>query len=221
MRISSGKVNTHNNIKNTLSQEDMQAIRIERAMQWVLDDLFNNRPPSPDDWALIPPGNATEAFEALNKAFPDGSRAVGKVFQSLVKIESHRWLIPLRNKAIPPRDATGEPINLVGTLLSEVKPKDISWLWQGRLPLGKLVMLDGDPGLGKTTAMFDVAARLSKGTSMPYEFRTSCKRWRCPDLFRGRVRGHHSTPFSKSRSRSNKNRFYWLHSRRHTRRCGI
>lgn len=151
------------------SQRETQELRIERAMQWVLDDLFNNKVPHPEDWALIPQGNALEAFEALTEAFPDGSQAVKKVFNSLIKIESHRWLITLRNKKLPPRDTEGNPIPLVGTLLSDVTPKSIQWLWYGRLPLGKLVMLDGDPGLGKTTAMFDIAARLTKGISMPYE----------------------------------------------------
>jgi hypothetical protein len=151
------------------SQRELQELRIERAMQWVLDDLFNNKEPHPEDWALIPQGNALEAFEALNKAFPDGSQAVKKVFNSLIKIESHRWLITLRNKKLPPRDVEGNSIPLVGTLLSDVTPKSVQWLWYGRLPLGKLVMLDGDPGLGKTTVMFDIAARLTKGMSMPYE----------------------------------------------------
>jgi AAA domain len=57
----------------------------------------------------------------------------------------------------------------VGTLLSDVQPKSVHWLWYGRLPLGKLVMVDGDPGLGKTTLLFDVAARLTTGRHMPNE----------------------------------------------------
>ena len=38
----------------------------------------------------------------------------------------------------------------VGQLLSEVEPEQVEWLWPGRLPLGKLAVLDGDPGLGKS-----------------------------------------------------------------------
>lgn len=51
--------------------------------------------------------------------------------------------------------------------LADVKPERISWLWPGRLPLGKLIVLDGDPGLGKTTLLFDLAARVSAGRAMP------------------------------------------------------
>lgn len=51
--------------------------------------------------------------------------------------------------------------------LSAVKPETVSWLWRGWLPLGKLVVLDGDPGLGKSTMTLDLAARLSTGRAMP------------------------------------------------------
>jgi RecA-family ATPase len=56
---------------------------------------------------------------------------------------------------------------LAGTLLSEVEPEQVEWLWPGRLPLGKLAVLDGDPGLGKSVVTLDVAARLSVGLELP------------------------------------------------------
>lgn len=43
----------------------------------------------------------------------------------------------------------------------------MTWLWTGRVPLGKLTVLDGDPGLGKSTLAFDLAARVSTGSVMP------------------------------------------------------
>lgn len=53
------------------------------------------------------------------------------------------------------------------TRLADVQPQATSWLWPGRLPKGKLVVLDGDPGLGKSTLALDLAARVSIGASMP------------------------------------------------------
>ncbi|MBE0430177.1 MAG: AAA family ATPase, partial [Thermoleophilia bacterium] len=55
----------------------------------------------------------------------------------------------------------------VGVFLSEVEPEHITWLFHGRIPYGKLTVLDGDPGQGKSTIAFDIAARLSEGHSMP------------------------------------------------------
>lgn len=53
------------------------------------------------------------------------------------------------------------------TTLAEVAPERVEWLWDGRLPAGKLVVLDGDPGAGKTTLSLDIAARLSDGRDWP------------------------------------------------------
>lgn len=52
-------------------------------------------------------------------------------------------------------------------LLNSVIPEPVNWLWQGRIPLGKLTLIDGDPGLGKSTVTLDIAARVSRGASMP------------------------------------------------------
>lgn len=51
--------------------------------------------------------------------------------------------------------------------LSTVEPRAIDWLWPGRIPYGKLTMLDGDPGLGKSTVCLDLAARVSVGGTTP------------------------------------------------------
>ncbi len=58
-----------------------------------------------------------------------------------------------------------KPSGLV--MLDTVTPEAISWLWQGRIPLGKLSLIDGDPGLGKSTVTLDLVARISRGASMP------------------------------------------------------
>ncbi|NDF10105.1 MAG: hypothetical protein EB058_15630, partial [Proteobacteria bacterium] len=51
--------------------------------------------------------------------------------------------------------------------LSDVEPEPVAWLWGGWLPMGKVVVLDGDPGTGKSTITLDIAARLSRGAVMP------------------------------------------------------
>jgi hypothetical protein len=51
--------------------------------------------------------------------------------------------------------------------LADVTPERVRWLWPGRLPAGKLVVLDGDPSTGKSTLSLDLAARVSTGTAWP------------------------------------------------------
>jgi hypothetical protein len=47
--------------------------------------------------------------------------------------------------------------------LADVAPERVAWLWQGRIPLGKVTLLEGDPGLGKSTLTLELAARVSRG----------------------------------------------------------
>jgi putative DNA primase/helicase len=45
----------------------------------------------------------------------------------------------------------------------------IEWLWAGRIPIGKVTLLVGDPGNGKSLVALDIAARVSRGTPWPDE----------------------------------------------------
>ncbi len=54
-----------------------------------------------------------------------------------------------------------------GILLSEVVPERVRWLWEDRIALGKLNLVDGDPGTGKSAATTDLAARVSVGKPWP------------------------------------------------------
>ena len=54
-----------------------------------------------------------------------------------------------------------------GVLLSEVRPERVRWLWDRRIALGKLNLVDGDPGTGKSAATTDLAARVSVGKPWP------------------------------------------------------
>lgn len=53
------------------------------------------------------------------------------------------------------------------TRFSEMESLPVDWLWLGWIPLGMLSVFDGDPGLGKSTLLTDLAARLSRGDVMP------------------------------------------------------
>jgi len=46
---------------------------------------------------------------------------------------------------------------------SDIKPKPVQWLWQGRLPLSELCLLAGREGIGKTTAAYNLVADITRG----------------------------------------------------------
>lgn len=50
--------------------------------------------------------------------------------------------------------------------MSDVESKEISWLWYPFIPYGKLTIIQGDPGEGKTTLVLNIAAVLSKGKGL-------------------------------------------------------
>ena len=45
--------------------------------------------------------------------------------------------------------------------------KQVDWLWEPYIPYGKITVVQGDPGDGKTTLILNIAALLSKGLPMP------------------------------------------------------
>ena len=47
--------------------------------------------------------------------------------------------------------------------MSEVQSQEIEWLWFPFIPYGKLTIIQGDPGDGKTTRVLNIAAKLSRG----------------------------------------------------------
>ncbi|MFN3167088.1 MAG: AAA family ATPase [Phycisphaeraceae bacterium] len=51
--------------------------------------------------------------------------------------------------------------------LDTVSPSTVKWLWNQRVALGKLTLIAGDPGLGKSYLTLDLASRVSTGRAMP------------------------------------------------------
>ena len=45
---------------------------------------------------------------------------------------------------------------------SDITPKEVRWLWYPYIPFGKVTLLQGDPGDGKSKLMLSLAALLSK-----------------------------------------------------------
>lgn len=55
--------------------------------------------------------------------------------------------------------------------LADIKPEVVRWLWPPYIAKGKMTILGGTPGLGKTHAAIDIAAHVSTGTAFPGGFK--------------------------------------------------
>ena len=51
--------------------------------------------------------------------------------------------------------------------MADVEATEVKWLWYPYIPYGKVTIIQGDPGEGKTTLILNLAALLSKGEKLP------------------------------------------------------
>lgn len=80
------------------------------------------------------------------------------------KVARSEWVAELPGKNVEPISDIGAPQL---TTLADVKAEKVDWLWPSWIPLGKVTIVDGDPGLGKSTLLLDLAARVTKGGALP------------------------------------------------------
>ena len=76
-----------------------------------------------------------------------------KKFQALVE--------DLKNRA-----TQTVPVSIIRDA-SDIPMKQIKWLWQDRIPLGKITLFAGNPDNGKSLASTSIAAHVSKGVPLP------------------------------------------------------
>lgn len=50
---------------------------------------------------------------------------------------------------------------------SEIKKAELKWLWHPYIPYGKISVLQGDPGCGKSMMMLDLISRFTTGKELP------------------------------------------------------
>lgn len=71
---------------------------------------------------------------------------------------------PLRSSDLLER-AKGIEVHTIR--LSEVKAEQIDWLWYPYIPKGKVTLIEGDPGVGKSWLTLAIATAISKGYGLP------------------------------------------------------
>jgi predicted ATP-dependent serine protease len=51
--------------------------------------------------------------------------------------------------------------------MDQVKAEKVDWLWINRIPIGRITLLDGDPGSGKSTLSLVIASAVSRALRYP------------------------------------------------------
>jgi RecA-family ATPase len=154
--------------RNVISKEE------EEMMYGLYQAIINNN----DD--LIGNGNRYDVREALTMGrwTPLTEGVLSQLYMAWVRGDAEEFVMDLKESEDPLQrrmakimlgELETEDYAEVGTLLSRVQPQKIPWLWYPRLALGKITMLDGDPGLGKSLIGADLGARITRGGTMPDE----------------------------------------------------
>ncbi len=91
---------------------------------------------------------------------PMGCRTAEEIKEAITSIAEQA-------KLWTPKEAVSTGYEPIITCLADVEPVEVEWLWPQRIALGKLTVVAGDPGLGKSFITLDMAARVSTGQGFP------------------------------------------------------
>lgn len=106
--------------------------------------------------------------EMLDAFLRQGEKAFWRLYEVIVRCypQYGQWH-DLLSVPAPLDDPVPQTPRPPFVLLSDVQEREVQWLWYPRLALGKITMLDGDPGQGKSMLTLDLAARMTRGITMP------------------------------------------------------
>lgn len=118
---------------------------------WLADvEAWAKRPIVPDEWDV--PTGPDDFLTAVQRQLLRGEPVTR----------------PIPPQPMPTQSkAEAEKPEAIIRRLTNVEREQLTWLWPGRIPLGKLTLLAGDPGLGKSFVTLDIAARVSSGSPWP------------------------------------------------------
>jgi len=91
-----------------------------------------------------------------------------EIRRALAKMEDDVGIPSVSNETNPERqELPNIPHTAIITPLDSITPRPVRWLWPNRIPSGKLSLLVGDPGEGKSFLSIYVATRVTRGESWP------------------------------------------------------
>lgn len=127
--------------------------------------IVNGQIAIPDFGAVRPEG--VSDFNDLYQLH--GLAAVARDIQKVVtRKQDHFALVSVKSP---------QSINTIGVLyrcIADIQPESIDWLWPGYLAMGKICMLAGNPGLGKSQVTIYIAAMVTVGGHWPVS-KTPCR----------------------------------------------
>jgi putative DNA primase/helicase len=107
-------------------------------------------------------GNGTLGFSCF--ADQCGSRGIGELLSHL-RGKFGPCPCPIFDTSATDKTGSDNSLNVITA--SDVEPELIDWLWESRVPFGKLTLFSGNPDLGKSLTTLDVVSRITTGRDWP------------------------------------------------------
>ena len=96
----------------------------------------------------------------------DGGGTVAQLLQLVDQAKPFKPTAVIRQTTALQREKQSVPKPIVVNL-EDVEPQKVEWLWDNRIPLGKLSLIVGDPGLGKSFLTLYITAQVTTGRPWP------------------------------------------------------
>lgn len=157
-----------------LADAEAEGWDTERVIAWA-------KPRAKDYIPLTVPNPAPQADVGAraDPAHPPSAAAspadAGPPEMDLPPLEAYNERPSLENDAVATKPlVAGSVGSLVYINAASVIPRAVRWLWKGRIPRGKVSIIAGDPGLGKSQVCASLASVVTNGGLWPVD-RTPCE----------------------------------------------
>jgi hypothetical protein len=165
-------------------------VEIVAAPKWILDLIknesskkqnnSNDKNSSPE---IIPDGKRDDTLTSIAGKFRRQGMEYSEILPALLAINQKRCKSPLPDSQVEkivksinryepkfhvsssPATRRDENLNIIQ--LSTVESEPVEFLWEPYIPLGKLTLIDGDPGVGKSWLSLAIGTSISKGNGLP------------------------------------------------------
>lgn len=115
-----------------------------------------------DDWPELPDaGDIADWYDGHDAVEPETLRAR---LDGLIE-QTEEWKPTNGTQGDVPSKSLTRSVVLQS--FADVVPQQLRWLWPGRLPLGMLSLVSGNPAVGKSFLMADMIARVTRGLPWP------------------------------------------------------
>jgi hypothetical protein len=136
--------------------------RPEGGRMWIVQDCPFN---PVHEYALFLTEDGVPGFKCFHSSANCNEKHFGEYHKLLQEKTGKKFIFHTNVEVTPASAPATMKLNIQKA--SEIKPEVIDWLWQNKIPFGKLTLFLGNPGLGKGLATMDIASRVSTASAFP------------------------------------------------------